>query len=342
VLSPPPADDFVADRWPDPPALAGEAAPAAVPGEGEHSLDAVPQANAAAADFDGPAQLDPRRADWEGGGRRPRLSGRGRARPFGTIGSLALHLVPLLLLIDWQFAPAEVVPPIPVKLVMVQPKPPPVPPAPPPPEKKPPPGRLASDSMGNPAAPHEEQQSEEQKEEKQPPAKPSEPKPEKMASALPPPRGGPVPLPKPSEDNPPQQIVVPPPPPKPLPPVRVIRGIGPVPPRAVHFGELLGPVASRDEYLAYCNSLIRRNFGMLPRSLIGDRSGKTVLTLLVRDDGTIGGIAVLQSSGYRDIDERVVQMVAAVRRFPPVPQWFQGASTMLEYELPFPQALERN
>ena len=31
-----------------------------------------------------------------------------------------------------------------------------------------------------------------------------------------------------------------------------------------------------------------------------------------------------QSSGYPDIDERVEQMVAAVGRFPPLPQWFQA------------------
>ena len=55
--------------------------------------------------------------------------------------------------------------------------------------------------------------------------------------------------------------------------------------------------------------------------------------------GTIAMVRVRQSSGYPDIDARVELMVAAVRRVPPLPQWFQGPAMGLILDLPFPDAL---
>src|SRR6185503_16474886 len=46
---------------------------------------------------------------------------RGRTLPFGMLGALAVHLSPLLLLLSWTSAPAEIVEPIPVELVLEQP-----------------------------------------------------------------------------------------------------------------------------------------------------------------------------------------------------------------------------
>ena len=46
----------------------------------------------------------------------------------------------------------------------------------------------------------------------------------------------------------------------------------------------------------------------------------------VLGDGTIARITVSQSSGYPDIDARVIQMVAAVGRFPPLPPWIDQPS----------------
>src|SRR5262245_6374613 len=72
-----------------------------------------------------------------------------RVRWLGPLGSLALHLLPLLLLIEWPFeAPPDSVP-IAVQLVF-EPPPPPPQPAPPKPEfKPPPPGRIASEDLGD-------------------------------------------------------------------------------------------------------------------------------------------------------------------------------------------------
>src|SRR5690349_24478891 len=76
----------------------------------------------------------------------------GRLR--GPIGSLVLHLLPLLLLIDWPMSRPAEVEPVPMQLVFEPPPkatpPPPVPqpkPTPPPPR-----GRLASEDLGEPEA----------------------------------------------------------------------------------------------------------------------------------------------------------------------------------------------
>ena len=100
-----------------------------------------------------------------------------------------------------------------------------------------------------------------------------------------------------------------------------------------------GPAATRDEYLAYVHSLIRQHYDMLPLAMVGSRRGETQVEFVVLDDGTIGAIRLRQSSGWQDIDARVELMIAAVRRVPPLPQWFQGPSMGLVLNLPFPDAL---
>ncbi len=101
-----------------------------------------------------------------------------------------------------------------------------------------------------------------------------------------------------------------------------------------------GPAATRDEYLAYLAYLARQHLGLLSRSLIGGRRGETIINVLVLDDGTVAMLSVGQSSGYSDIDARVEDMIRAVGRFPPLPQWFQGPSMQLEFRLEFPEALD--
>jgi TonB family protein len=74
--------------------------------------------------------------------------------------------------------------------------------------------------------------------------------------------------------------------------------------------------------------------------LIGDRRGETIINVLVLDDGTVAMLSVGLSSGYPDIDARVEDMIRAVGRFPPLPQWFQGPRMQLEFRLEFPEALD--
>jgi TonB family protein len=101
-----------------------------------------------------------------------------------------------------------------------------------------------------------------------------------------------------------------------------------------------GPAATRDEYLAYLAYLARQHIGMLTPSLIAGRRRETIINVLVLDDGTVAMLSVGLSSGYPEIDERIEQMIRAVGRFPPLPQWFQGPSMRLEFRLQFPEALE--
>ena len=68
----------------------------------------------------------------------------------------------------------------------------------------------------------------------------------------------------------------------------------------------------------------------------------TIVTVALLADGTISDLSIARSSGYADIDQRIEAMVAAVQKFPPVPQWFQGHSLELQLTLRFPEALERD
>jgi len=253
-------------------------------------------------------------------------------RGLGSIGSLAIHLLPLLLLLTWTAAPTPPVRQIPIQLVLE-------PPETPMPEQPPAtPGRLASEEFGDVTA--------QTKQHSAAPAQSAASAAKRSASAAPPP---PAAVPR-------EPVMVGPPPPKPLPPTpaptRQAAASVPAPPtppkprEAPHessrAAKYPGPEATRDEYLAYLLVLTRRHIDMLPRSIVGDRQGETVLAIRVRDDGTVARIGVAQSSGYPDIDRRVEQMVAAVGRFPPLPQWLQGPSIELQMKLRFPDALCRS
>src|SRR5208283_3128285 len=131
------------------------------------------------------------------------VADRQRMRWLGPIGSLVLHLLPLLLLIEWPMAAPPEVEPIPIQLVLEPPPPPPPPPSPVPPKpqfKPPPPGRIASEDVGDTEA-------------KEASREPSEAPAAKEVAPPPPEKTEPPP-------EPPQQTaaIVPPPPEKPPPP----------------------------------------------------------------------------------------------------------------------------
>jgi TonB family protein len=305
------ADDFVADRCEPAPPVA----------------EPQPPGSATLPDGEQPVEAETRR------------------QPFGPIVSLILHLLPLLLLIDWPMHPPAEVTAIPVQLVF-QPPPPPLPP-PPKPASRPrpktetrrPPGRLASADMGDTKAKGQDQaKSEEPTPNKQPPAEESPLEaPPKLASIDPPLLPAPPKLTVPD----PMDTFAPKPLRKPAPAVHqaVVR----VPQRAhlmPRSARLPGPSASRDEYLAYVNSLILRHLGLVSQALVSGRRGETVVDILVLDDGTLAMLRVGQSSGYPDIDLRVEEMIRAVGRFPPLPQWIQGPNVWLGFTFPFPGGIE--
>src|SRR6266404_1316913 len=232
-----------------------------------------------------------------------------RVRWRGLTGSLLLHLLPLLLLIEWPMAVPPEIAPIAVQLVV----------------EPPPPERIASDDFGDPAAKEAGHET----------------------SAAPAPKDAPPPEPPPPDAPQQTAAVVPPPPPmKPEPPKPQSKPAAQQPPRrteepaySARHAKYPGPAASRDDYLAYVHSLIRQHYNMLPLAMIGGRRGETRVEFLVLGDGTIAMVRTRQSSGYPDIDSRVELMVAMVRRVPPLPQWFQGPAMALILDLPFPDAL---
>ena len=81
------------------------------------------------------SRLDPARAAPDPA--RPPASDRRRNAPWGLLGSLAVHLSPLLLLLSFAGPPAEIPAPIPVQLVLEAPPPPPEPLSPPAPSEDP-------------------------------------------------------------------------------------------------------------------------------------------------------------------------------------------------------------
>jgi len=326
-------DDFPEPSLPNPHRRTGEgregasfkidaAAPAPPEtGRAEPVLARVP----APAGIDEVARLDPNRAipEREAGPLRRRLG-----PSLSVLGSLGVHLLPLLLLLDWTMNPAETAAPIPVQLVIETPPPPPPPPPKPEEFKPPPPGRLASEDMGQKASPPPEAAA------AAPPA-PSQPVPSEPAPSQP----------APSQPTPTQMAALAPPPPKPIrPPKPAVPAftwhrLDILPQESSRETRVPGPAASRDEYLAYCMTLIRRHFGLLSPSFLAGRHGATVFRILVLDDGRIARITLAQGSPYRDIDARIEEAVNEVHRFPPLPQWLQGSSAGLILQVIYPDGL---
>ena len=280
-------------------------------------------------EFDEPARLDPKRIGltWE----IPVPVRRG-LRPLSSFSALLLHLLPFLLLVTWPTTANDGPALIPIQLVIQEPPPPPPVPDTPQPPKPPPPGKLASEDMGDIH-------------------------PKKPAASDPPAPSTPAPKPPEQTDTQTAAAVVPapvppPPPPKPVPPkerpaVQLPKPStaapfnAPDPQEAARAAKYSGPTASRDEYLAYLVTLTRQHLDLLPMSVVGTRRGETVVAVAVLPDGTISHTSISHPSPYPDIDKRIEAMVAAVQKFPPVPQWFQGNTLELELRFRFPDALER-
>jgi TonB family protein len=281
-------------------------------------------------EFGDPVRLDPERAGlvWElvpPAGRTIRLRS-----PFV---SLAFHLLPVVAIITAQIAAATPPTQIPVQLVFEQPPPPPEA-APqskqPEPEPPPPPGRIASEDMGvvkppdlgattgsTPPAAGEQQPT------------PSE-TPTAATTASPP-----LPRPKPAPPKPNQAAIQLPKP----------SGVPPAPRQATpqeasHSARFAGPTATRDEYFAHLVTLTQQHVDLLPRALAHELHGETALSIQVQDDGTVLRIAIVQSCGVPELDQRVVMMVKAVGRFPPLPQWFQGNVMDMDFRVSFPMAVQ--
>ena len=242
----------------------------------------------------------------------------------GPVGSLVLHLLPLLLLINWPMSPPAETEPITgaaghraaaakgdqAGAAATAAKT-----APPPPR-----GRLASEDLGEPEAKEVDKpkgdppaSAEKPAKTETPPAETKPPeKPQQTAALAPrrcPPAKPDAPKARPRSQSRRQSR-------RPA-AHQVPRRVEDAGESGAAAGRFPGPAATRDEYLAYMHSLIRQHYNLLPSSTLGNRRGMTVIEFVVLDDGKIALMKMRRSSGYPDIDNRVAEMVAAVGRFPP-------------------------
>jgi hypothetical protein len=288
----------------------------------------------------------------------PPLQRAARVAPFGIIGSMAVHLLPFALLLGWSGKPPETPPPIPVTLVLEK-----APPAPA--EKATPAPRRASENVGAKVA-----KSGRSDEKPSPTPAPAETKTAAIAPPHPPappapPEAQQTPVsPNPAAPSKAEAAAIPPPPEKPAVPMRrtamrqVPKPEWPVPPprpaerarvphriepaarELPHAGDVPGPAAVRDAYLAQLRVLTLRYLSRVPPGFIAGRHGNMALAIRVLGDGTIARIAVASGSGYPDIDSRFEQIIGSMARFPPLPPSYPGDAADLTLRLRFPDALE--
>src|SRR6202035_5026654 len=174
--------------------------------------------------------------------------------------------------------------PIPVQLVFEEPPPPPqpAPTQPPPPPEQPQQGRLSSVDQGDVKPPGIGSTT------SQPPPAAGDPQPnptetETAATATPPP---PLPIPKPAPPKERQAAIQ-----LPKPAGAPVPHRDQTPHEAPRAAQVAGPAATRDEYLAYLVTLTRQHINLLPMSVIGDRRGETVISVVIRDNGAIGPLS---------------------------------------------------
>jgi TonB family protein len=268
-----------------------------------------------------------------------------RASAASLAASFGVHLLTLFLLIGWHSAPAEIAGAIPVQLVIKEASAAP---------KEMPPGQSvavsadqapqAASSAVTPAEPPPARP-QTQVASIKPPAKPRPPTPRPRPSAAPsqpaPPARAAKPAPAPpaktaAAEQPTVQTA---PAPVPRQPTAAAGAPSSASTAARFEGTASGVAIGEGDYFSRLEQLTRPYLYMLSPSFLAGRRGRTMLTVVVGDDGTIGRIGVKLSSGYPDIDARIEQMVQAVGRFPPLPQQLRRPSADLDFNLVFPDVL---
>ena len=262
-----------------------------------------------------------------------RLPARDRSQPFGVLGSVAVHLLPLLFLLTRAREPTGFAGTIPIQFVIEEQRTAA--------EKALPVDRPPTLDIGKtiPQAkevaarpPNETPPAQTAAAVAPPPLKPNPP----AAKPHPPPQPAQPPRPQPAVTSQPAQ-----PAPQPSSPSAQTAAATAIATTPAARAAAPGPNATEGDYFSYLVTLTRRHVDLLPMSFLAGRRGETVLSVVVLADGTITHIAIKRSSGYPDIDERIEQMVAAVGRFPPPPPRYQGASLDMDFRLAFPNAVQR-
>jgi periplasmic protein TonB len=165
------------------------------------------------------------------------------------------------------------------------------------------------------------------------PASPPAAPPRQSLAAITPPPPAPAPPPEPPPRKPAAVTLAPAVPPTPPTPNSAAAA-------DLREAQIPGTDPAQSDYFSRLAALTRDHLDLLPLAFLGGRRGLTILSIHVQSDGTIGQIAVKRSSGYPDIDTRIEEIVAAVGRFPPLPERFQKPNLDLDFNLIFPDALQ--
>jgi protein TonB len=73
------------------------------------------------------------------------------------------------------------------------------------------------------------------------------------------------------------------------------------------------------EHFAYIRDLILRNLTYPPMAKKMGWQGKVKVSFIIREDGTVWGMKIVESSGYVVLDRNVVETLCEVQPFPKPP-----------------------
>lgn len=98
-------------------------------------------------------------------------------------------------------------------------------------------------------------------------------------------------------------------------------------PLAAHASAPQAPAAEQ-RWQHQVRSLISRNVSYPSNARVEGASGKVVVHLTVKRDGSIESLELIESAGSRDLDSAVLNAIRRVRQFPPFPEEMAGQDSV--------------
>ena len=86
--------------------------------------------------------------------------------------------------------------------------------------------------------------------------------------------------------------------------------------------------AAEQRWQHQVRALISRNVVYPSNARIEGASGKVVVHLTLKRDGSVESLEVIESAGSRDLDSAVLNAIRRVRHFPPFPEEMAGQDTV--------------
>lgn len=86
--------------------------------------------------------------------------------------------------------------------------------------------------------------------------------------------------------------------------------------------------AAEQRWQHQVRALISRNVVYPSNARIEGASGKVVVHLTLKRDGSVESLEIIESAGSRDLDSAVLNAIRRVRHFPPFPEEMAGQDTV--------------